>query len=92
MVLSGFKNLLLYSYSIYRRLIRGFTITLEEVTEKAIAPYVQETIIKSGLTTAVVKYLPWTGVLVNSAGLYKDISYGLAYSEGVSWLARRIMH
>jgi hypothetical protein len=65
--------------------------TAEEVTEKATVPYVKEKIGESGITTTIVTWLPWTGVVLNSAGLYRDISRGLTYSGGVSWLVKRVM-
>jgi hypothetical protein len=64
----------------------------EEVTERALVPYVTEKIVESGITTTIVKWVPWTGVLMNSAGLYKDVSYGLTYSGGVSWLIKRLVY
>jgi len=64
----------------------------EEVTERALVPYVKEKIVESGLSTIVVKWLPWSGVVMQSAGLYKEVSYGLTYSGGVSWLVKRIVY
>jgi len=64
----------------------------EEVTERALVPYVKEKIVESGLSTIVVKWLPWSGVVMQSAGLYKEVSYGLTYSGGVSWLVRQIVY
>jgi hypothetical protein len=39
--------------------------TAEEVTEKATVPYVKEKIGESGITTTIVTWLPWTGVVFN---------------------------
>ena len=64
----------------------------EEVTERALVPDVKEKIVESGLSTIVVKWLPWSGVVMQSAGLYKEVSYGLTYSGGVSWLVERIIY
>ena len=64
----------------------------EEVTERALVPYVGEKIVESGFSTAVVKWLPWTGVVMQSAGICKEVSYGLTYSGGVTWLVKRIIY
>lgn len=65
--------------------------TAEEVTERAIVPYVKEKIIESGASTAIVKWMPWGGVIMQSIGLGKDIAKGISYSGGVSWLVKQIM-
>ena len=64
----------------------------EEVTERALVPYVTEKIVESGFSTMVVKWLPWTGVVMQSTGIYREVSYGLTYSGGVTWLVKRIMY
>ena len=56
----------------------------EEVTERALVPYVVQPIVESGFSTMLVKWLPWSGVAIHSAGIYKEISYGLTYSGGVT--------
>jgi hypothetical protein len=42
----------------------------EEVTGKALVPYVKEKIVESGFSTILVKWLPWGGVIMQSAGIY----------------------
>ena len=64
----------------------------EEVTERALVPYVKEKVVESGLSTIVVKWLPWSGVVVQSAGMFKEISYGLSYSGGVTWLVKQFAY
>ena len=56
------------------------------MTERALVPYVKEKIVESGFSTIVVKWLPWGGVVMQSAGIYKEVSYGLTYSGGVTLL------
>jgi|TARA_B110001469_G_scaffold126798_1_gene145459 hypothetical protein len=71
----------------------------EEVTERALVPYVKEKIVESGLSTigvrlstAVVKWLPWSGVVMQSAGIYQEVSHGLTYSGGASWLVKQFVY
>lgn len=64
-----------------------------EVTERAFVPYVQEQVVQSvGLSTALVKWLPWGGVIMQSVGLYKEVSYSLTYSGGIAWLVKQFMY
>jgi|TARA_B110000285_G_C14988277_1_gene544962 hypothetical protein len=65
---------------------------LGEVTERALVPYVKEKVVESGVSTIIVKWLPWSGVVVQSVGLSSEVYYGLTYSGGVSWLVRKIIY
>ena len=56
------------------------------MTERALVPYVKEKIVESGFSTIVVKWLTWGGVVMQSAGIYIEVSYGLTYSGGVTLL------
>ena len=64
----------------------------DEVTGKALVPYVKEKIVESGFSTILVKYLPWGGVVMQSVGIYKEVSYGLTYSGGVTWLVKKVIY
>jgi hypothetical protein len=64
----------------------------EEVTQRALVPYVKEKIVESGFSTIVVNWLPWSGVVMQSVGIYKEVSYSLTYSAGVAWLVKRILY
>jgi hypothetical protein len=66
--------------------------TAEEVTERAIVPHIGEKVLETGLSTTLVKWLPWGGVVLQSGGLYKEVSRGLTYSGGISWLVKRIVY
>ena len=63
----------------------------EEVTGKALVPYVKEKIVESGFSTILIKWLPWSGFVIQSAGIYKEVSYGLTYSGGVTWLVKKVI-
>ena len=65
MLISGWyyiKGIFTHKLSNYRRLIMSFLRqkAAEEVTERALVPYVKEKIVESGITTAIVKWVPWT--------------------------------
>ena len=69
------------------------------MTGKALVPYVKEKIVESGFTTIIVKWLPWggkllpwSGVVLQSAGIYKEVSYGLTCSGGVAWLVKKVIY
>ena len=47
---------------------------------------------ESGITTVIAKYASWTGIVLNSAGLVKKVSYKLTYGAGISWLVKRLMY
>ena len=64
----------------------------EEVTERALVPYVVQPVVESGFSTMLIKWLPWSGVAIHSAGIYKEVSYGRTYSGGITWLVKRIVY
>ena len=47
----------------------------EEVTERALVPYVVQPIVESGFSTMLVKWLPWSGVAIHSAGSLKMFKF-----------------
>ena len=46
---------------------------------------------ETGISTAIVKWIIWRGVVLNSSGLYRKAYYGLTYLGGIIWLVKRLM-